>query len=913
MDSSLYELLREISTDSQEYSHKSLYGPNKNWSFDDSGYVKFWKIYCELSENPEQNTKKLCLAEIPRKHMPIIVDLTLKFHPVGNNEQPYDTDFILAIVFCYQQIIKETLNISEKEHELYCCVLKGESTIEDNLLVCRIRLHFPYCKTIVQIQNRIIRPLVLQMFRSKNIIARLDSQPVNDWEDIVDPLSVEKPVIMYGSSASPSTPKLILDYIFPKVLEKDIDNSATHILELSETFFIQNHEHASKGLIPLEMFLDEDGELDHDLWLPYFLSIYYLKEITLPKNIEAPKINNKSLKTVNIVNNSYNEEEEDTNSPEYLTSIFLNMLSKKRSEREHYWLDIGKALYSSFEGGPRGLEKWIDFTESNDEFTGEDCKNKYYNFVDVKTTIKTLAFYAREDSYENYQKWHKNWYLPYLEKAMSGTHSDVAEALYRVYWLDFACSNLAKNKTFYFEKQKWRLLDSGHILKNVITGDFITVIEKFRLDIVMKMQNSNDQNFKDSAEILIQKICKLILKLKSRTFKNPLYFEACEKFYINEFENILDSNPDLMGCSNGVIEVLEKKAVFRDGKPEDYVSRTTGIFWRHDLHESHPLVLKTVKYLGQVFPDKELLNYVGKLLAATLKGRNSEKIFPIHSGKGNNSKSILKKLLECAYGDYAITIPTSVFTGNKSSGPAPEIARSKYAHFAFIQEPDAETPLKSGTIKEMTGGDRFFARFLQDNGGEITPMFTLNLFCNQIPIIPQCDQAIKNRVRVLPYLSTWKKIAPKNPDDQYKERIFLMNTNFENELPEMAPALMWWLVNKMYPKYKSEGTVEPSIISKYTSEYWEDNDVYAQFVKENLEKAYKLVPEGCVGEKQIDEKECISLQDLYARFKDWFKENFQQLKAPDRQIFRNEIESRVTKCVQRNFYGIKFKVTVQDF
>jgi len=908
MDTSLLDLLKECSTDSKEYTHTSLYGPNKNWTFSDGSYVKFWKRYCEIADSPENNTKRLCLAEIPKSHMPIISDLTLRFHPGKDlTELPYDTDFILAIVYCYQQIIKETLNISEREHELYCCVLKGEPVLEDNLLVCRIRLHFPYCKTMVQIQNRIIRPLVLQMFRSKNVIARLDSQPVNDWEDIVDPLSVEKPVVMYGSSPSPTVPKLILEYIFIKVLEKDIDSSSTHILELSETFYIQNHEHAAKGLIPLEMFLDEDGELDHELWLPYFLSIYYLKEITLPKNVEEPKINHKVVKPINTSNFV---DSEDTNSPEYLSSVFLDMLSKKRSEREHYWLDVGKALYNSFDGSERGLEKWIDFTETNDEFTAEQCKDKYYNFVEIKTTIKTLAYYAREDSYESYQKWHKIWYLPYLEKAMSGTHSDVAEAFYRVYWLEFACSNLSKNKTHYFEKNKWRLLDSGHVLKNVINGDFITIIEKYRIEIASHAGKSNDQNFKDSAEVTIQKIGKLIMKLKSRTFKNPLYLEACEKFYIDDFENILDSNPDLMGCTNGVIEVLDKKAVFRDGKPEDYVSKSTGIFWRHDFHKRHPLVLKVITYLGKVFPDKELLNYVGKLLAATLKGRNSEKIFPIHSGKGNNSKSMLKILLECAYGDYAITIPTNVFTGNKSGGPAPEIARSKFAHFAFVQEPDAETPLKSGIIKEMTGGDRFFARFLNENGGEITPMFTLNLFCNQIPIIPQCDQAIKNRVRVVPYLSTWQKNAPKSLDEQYKQRIFLMDTNFQAELPEMAPALLWWLVNEMYPKYKQEGTTEPIIVKKYTEEYWEDNDVYSQFVKENLEKAYE--PEGC-GKDQIDGKACITLQEMYGRFRDWHKENFQQLKTPDRQVVKNEIESRVTKCVQRKFYGIKFKVTVQDF
>ena len=894
MDNTLHDLLRTSSnSDSKEYTHTSLYGPNKNWAFNDTGYENFWLKYCEISEEPEKNNKKLCLAEIPRKHMPIISDLTLKFHPLDKNDDPYEEDFILAIVFCYQQVIKETLNINEEGPELICCVLKSETIMEDNLIVCRIRLQFPYCKTVGQIQNRLIRPLVLQMFRTTNVISRLDSQPVNEWEDIVDPLSVEKPVVMYGSSRSPNTPKLILEYIFPKVLKTDIDDCKTRVLELSETFYPQNHEQASNGIISLDIF-GEDFE--HDFWLPYFLSIFYLKEITLPKNGNLLK--NSVKKNVKV-----EFDENDCDDPEYLSSTFLSMLKIKRAEEEHYWLDIGRALYNTFGGEERGLIKWIDFSENSDIYTSEDCKSKYYTFTDSLITIKTLAFYAKEDNYDEYYKWHQTWCLPFIEKATSCCHSDVAQAVYRVYWLDFACSNVSKSTLYYFDKHLWKRLDSGINLKNMISGDFITVLEKFRINIAVDMQDTNDKNFKDSAEIMIQKICSLIKKLKNRTFKNSIYSETCEKFYIEEFEKTMDSNPDLMGCINGIIEVLHKKAVFRKGKPEDFASKSTGIHYRRDLHKRHPLVLKFLNYFRKVYPYKELLEYVGKIYAAALKGRNVDKIFPIHSGKGNNSKSMIKKLLEAAFGDFAITMPTSIFTSNKSGGgPEPAIARSKYAHFAFAQEPDAETPLKSGIIKEMTGGDRFFVRFLNENGGEILPMFTLNLFCNMIPIIPQCDQAIKNRVRCIPYLSTWQKDAPKNPDEQFKQRKFLMDPFFENEIPEMAPALLWWLVEEMYAKYRTEGAYEPEIVKKYTAAYWEENDIYGQFIKENVEKAYKNE-----SENEIDHEVFVSLQALYAQFKNWFKDNY-QLKLPDRQIVRNEMESRITKCRQRNFYGIKLKI-----
>ena len=779
--------------------------------------------------------------------------------------------------------------------------------MEDNFIVCKIRLQFPYCKTVGQIQNRLIRPLVLQMFRTSNVISRLQSQPVNEWEDIVDPLSVEKPVVMYGSSISPNNSKLVLEYIFPKVLKTDIDECKTRVLELSETFYPQNHEQAFNGLVSLDIFEDLE-DVGYDFWLPYFLSIYYLKEITLPSNnaiIATPllKTSNKNVKV------KFNED--DCDDPEYLSSTFLGMMDIKRAEEEHYWLDIGKSLYNLFGGEERGLDKWIDFTENSDVYSSEDCKNKYYLFLNIKFTIKTLAYYAREDNLEEYTKWHESWCLPFLEKATSCCHSDVAQAVYRVYWLEFACSNLSKGVLYYF-KNLWKRLDSGITLKEMLSGDFISILEKFRIDVAVSMQDSGDKNFKDSAEIMIQKICSLIKKMKNRTFKNSIYSESCEKFYIEDFGNTLDTNENLMGCINGVIETLSKKAVFRKGKPEDFVSKSTGVYWRKELHARHPIVLKFLSYFRKVYPHKELLDYVGKLYAATLKGRNAEKIFPVHTGKGNNSKSMVKKLFECAYGDYSITMPTSIFTGSKSGGGAePAIARSKYAHLAFIQEPDAETPLKSGTIKEMTGGDRFFARFLHDDGGEIIPMFTLSLMCNGIPIFPDSGKAMKNRLRVVPYLSTWDKIAHKNLDEQFREKVFLLDPCFEDEIPEMAPAFLWWLVEEMYSKYKREGVCEPDIVKKHTESYWEENDIYGQFVKENLEKAYKIVPSDHKGEAPIDDKAFITLANMYSTFKNWFKDNY-QLKLPDRQLLRNEMESRVTKCINRNFYGIKFKVVVAN-
>ena len=914
MDPALLDLLRKHhEPNTPEFTHVTTYGPNSKWSIPDANCESFWRSYCTLVDNKKDG--KLCLAEVPKKHMPIMADFTLKFHPLDGNAETYGYDFLLSVVYCFQQAILRVLQISDRAVELVCCVLDSDEYLEDNLIVSRFKLHFPYCKTETAIQSRVLRPLVLQILRTENVISRLVHQPVNDWETIIDPSTTDNPCDMYGSSAVPDVPKLKLEYIFHRIEQEHIDTTQAPILEVEDAFFPENHEHVQNGIVHANMFA---GEQDREFWLPMFLSINYWKGVTISKHAppEAlrigpqPSTERQYNQGFRIGNNTTDSPDGDNDMGE-IAERFLPMLNRERVESDHYWMDIGRSLYGSFEGLERGLELWIRFTERSDNHSAEDCQTLYPTFYDTKLTVKTLAWYARQDSPDEYDRWHKDWYTPALEKATSCLDSDVADAIYRVYWLDFACSSLAKSSLYHFKNNIWKRLDNGHTLRSCISGDFIAIFEKFRTVVSIKIQDSTDRRFKDSAEILVKKISNLICRLKKRTFKNNVLSESLEKFYIEEFDNKLDSNSDLMGMVNGVLEACNMEAVMRPGKPEDYVSKSTGLIWRYDLHWKHPLVVRLLEWLTKVFPNKQLLEYFGKISGSCIKGKNSDKLFPIMTGRGDNSKSMIKKVFESAFGAYCITFPTTLFTSKRSGGgPDPAVARSKYAHVAFAQEPDADDPLKNGTIKEMTGGDRFFARFLNDNGGEIEPMFTLILMCNTVPMIPHSDKAMKNRVRLIPYLSTWVSKPPTGMDEQYKQRLFKKDPFFENQIPELAPAFMWYLA-QMYTKYRKEGLIEPQLVTESTTEYWNENDIYLQFINENITRAYQEIPNWPEGKtKPIDEEAKITISQIYSRFRDWFKECFQGLKCPDRPLVKGELEQRMGKTFKRAWRGIRFKVEI---
>src|SRR5690606_1722159 len=151
----------------------------------------------------------------------------------------------------------------------------------------------------------------------------------------------------------------------------------------------------------------------------------------------------------------------------------------------------------------------------------------------------------------------------------------------------------------------------------------------------------------------------------------------------------------------------------------------------------------------------DMLHHFLKFCASCLRGGNNDKIFPIWTGDGDNSKSMMVKLFESTFGEYCLKFPVQMLSEKaaNSGGPTPQLARAKGSRIAFLDEPEDDVTLNKGIIKRFTGGDSFFARLLQDNGGDIKSTFKMILTCNKVPVITNPDPAIKKRVTLFPYES----------------------------------------------------------------------------------------------------------------------------------------------------------------
>jgi len=923
------ELLHQVSDTSTEKTHMSLFNPRSSHHISDYFLGSFWNNYCELVSNETQN---LSLAEIPKQYAPLIVKIEFPFDYLQeNNEMEFD-DLILSskIVECYQEVLERNFHLTPDKHELIAVVLgpdSGRWVINGTRkFVVRMEIRFPITKIERGLHNRIIRPNVLQLLRDRRITSCMEKIPSGDWSEWISDSYIEGPIPLYGSVEAENLTPLTINTIFgsrQNVITNGLaspmqspssrfiiveNNNPLPIKDLSEVFNPANHSDVLSKKIPSSLFIG------HNLhyWAPLFLSIDYWSELTLP----ISKLNSSlgGLSPPKLINTSLFEDVDPDESEKKMAERFLTMINTNRLEKEHYWLDIGKSLYKVFHGNQHGLELWVRFCSQTEDRSESECRRLYENFDTMNfLSVRTLAWFAREDNPSEYEDWHNKWRATAMENATNCDDIDVAYAFYRTYWLEFIVESMAGiGRWYYFSNHILRYTDNAlMVLRTVsnptIDGNFVSHFESMRTEFSRKGEQSSDKGTKSNCDIMVSKISLLIKKLKSDRGQKKIVEVAKQYFHVEamygdnvKFRNIKNKGY-AVGTLNGIIQALDTHAVFRPGKPEDFVTKSTPIRFPVDYTWDTPRVKELWTWWNQIFPDPELATFSGKLWGSLLRKGNNDKIFPAHSGMGGNAKSMLKKLTELALGEYSCNFPTTLFTKNASgSGNAsPEVAQTEDALVSWLAEPDEEEELKNGNVKKFTGDDSMFARFLHDNGGSMDISVKVFLMCNRIPQILNCDPASIDRFIHVPYLSKWAYDAPDSIEEQYRLRLFKRDPHFNKQLPKLAPAFLWFMF-QMYSVYCKEGLAIPQIVKDHTAEYWKHNDMYLIFTNEEIQKVYRKEGEVDVRDTSV----FMTTADVWREFKRWFSSVYPNSSCPKRETVIQELNHRWGPNIRGRWGGI---------
>jgi putative DNA primase/helicase len=244
--------------------------------------------------------------------------------------------------------------------------------------------------------------------------------------------------------------------------------------------------------------------------------------------------------------------------------------------------------------------------------------------------------------------------------------------------------------------------------------------------------------------------------------------------------------------------------------------------------------------------DRELIEFVQRLVGYSLTGTTREQLLLVLYGPGENGKSTFVTTMLDLLGDYAQQTPTSTFLDRRGDAIPNDLARLRGARLVAAAETGESRRLNEALAKQMTGGDRISARFMRGEFFEFTPAFTPWLATNHKPEIRGTDHAIWRRIRLVPFTVT---IGAKERDLELQEK-----------LRDELEGILAWAIDGCL-SWQQDGLDTPLAVEEATAEYRAEMDVVGRFLAD------------CC---YVGDSAEVSSSVLYARYGYWCQENGEQ-------------------------------------
>jgi len=294
-----------------------------------------------------------------------------------------------------------------------------------------------------------------------------------------------------------------------------------------------------------------------------------------------------------------------------------------------------------------------------------------------------------------------------------------------------------------------------------------------------------------------------------------------------------DSNPYLLNCQNGVIELKTGKLISH--APDLLLTKICNTHY-----DSSATCPEWDKFLNTIFQKNEkLIAFIQKAVGYGLTGDVSQQIFFILHGDGANGKSTFVETIYKILGGYAAITPTATLIAKRGNEIPNDVARLKGARFIISSELERSKLLDEALVKRFTSEEPISARFLRQEFFEFKPTGKIFLSTNYKPTIRGTDDGIWRRIRLIPF------------DHKFEGAERIENFAEKFLLPEL-PGILAWAV-RGFLRMQKEGMKPPDIVMSATDEYKSAEDGVGAFLEEFCE---------------LKDYMTVSVSDLYEAFKE---------------------------------------------
>lgn len=254
-----------------------------------------------------------------------------------------------------------------------------------------------------------------------------------------------------------------------------------------------------------------------------------------------------------------------------------------------------------------------------------------------------------------------------------------------------------------------------------------------------------------------------------------------------------DSDPTLLNCVNGTLELRESGVAFRESRKADMLTKITSVAYVDGA--THPM---WDNYLDTFLPEKDVRLWNQKLAGYSLFGANPERRIVFAIGPTSCGKTTFAELMLDCLGTYSSTFNLSLFRENQDERARADIVRAMSRRFLSASEASSEWNLHADMIKRAVGNDRMNARLpFAGSFIERVPAFTPWVVTNNVPTIKGADTALYRRLAVALFPHT---ISQRDENVEFRRKLAAQKGGLE--------AVFAWFVEG-WNLYRQDGLNSP--------------------------------------------------------------------------------------------------------
>jgi len=473
-------------------------------------------------------------------------------------------------------------------------------------------------------------------------------------------------------------------------------------------------------------------------------------------------------------------------------------------------------------------------------------------------TILSLHQWARKCSPQRYDEFKRQDFETYLWNAIiehNGNleHAPISKLIHMMWhtqfivsksdaksirqfykWYEYVLPGREMNKG---EVYKWRSELRPVNLQLYIADDLPNVFKGIKLKITREREKALTNDDTKWWLNLERSFARLCTKLGNNTFQDGIIKQAEHRFYVRDFEDKLDSYPDIIGVGNGILKIGAEPELIT-GFHEYRISKFTETDYV-PYNPENPHIQRLERAFSEIYPELDVLNFMLMHAATGLDMRDARGLLVIGVGGGQNGKSFFSKMVTETLGKHYATNGQSAFWTSpmpRSGAPDESLMQFNGMRYIVFDEFERSEVLTNGRLKSTVDPRKQSGRGLYQHNAVQTNTVNPILLSNYDFIIETTDHGTWRRI----YYYKNKVKFCENPDPNNKferkcdRRMYYEWPNDNNYKMAMLSILVHYY-QRLCREYGGDIAAVPvPTISRETTVFRSRQDVLDRFLNQMI-------------------------------------------------------------------------------